>query len=79
MLGVEIHDLLSGELRKNVKVRVTGTQDKRMLEDESRNPHIIGRNGSALLTQLPVNGGVMIRRLVVGIEHTNARLEEKAS
>lgn len=68
-----------GELRKSVKVRVTGKQDKRMLQDEGCDPHIIRWDGRALLAQLPINGGVMMRRLVVGIEHTNARFKQKAA
>ena len=54
---------------------VAGKQDKRMLQDECCNPHIVSRNGGALLTQLPVNGGVMMRRLLVGIEHADAGLQ----
>jgi len=72
-------DLHAGELREYLKVRVTGKQDKRMLQDEGCDPHIIRRNGGALLTQLPVNGSVMMRGLLVGIEHTDAGLQEKTS
>jgi len=63
-----IDGLHAGEPRKRVKMGVAGTQDKRMLQDECCNPHIVNRNGGTLLTQLPVNGGVMMRRLLVGIE-----------
>ncbi|HSP63116.1 MAG TPA: hypothetical protein VLQ90_09060, partial [Pyrinomonadaceae bacterium] len=77
-LPLEIDDLYSGELGKHVKVSVTGKQDMRMLQDESCDPHVVRRDGSALLTQLPVNGSVMVRRLLVGIQHTDPRLEEKA-
>ena len=54
---------------------VAGKQDKGMLQDECCNPHIVSRNGGTLLTQLPVNGGVMMRRLLVGIEHADAGLQ----
>ena len=60
-------------------MRVTGKQDQRMLEHQGRDPHIVRRDGGSLLTQLPVNGGVMMRRLVVRIERTYAGLEEKAA
>ncbi len=43
-------DLHAGELREHLKVRVTGKQDKRMLQDEGCDPHIVRRNGGALLT-----------------------------
>jgi len=58
---------------------VAGTQNKRMLQDESRDPHIVGRDGSTLLAQLPVNGAVMVRGLFIGIEHTDARLQQKTA
>ena len=67
----------ANELREDIKVRVTGTQDKRMLQNEGCDPHIVRRNGGALLKQLPVNGSVMMRGLFVGIEHTDAGLQEK--
>jgi len=70
-----IDDLHAGELRKDVKVRFTGKQEQRMLQDEGCDPHIVGRDGGALLTQLSVNGGVMMRRLLVGIEHADAGLQ----
>lgn len=69
--------LESGELRKGVKVCVTSKQDKRMFEDESCNPHIVRWDGRSLLTQLPVNGTVVMRCLVVGIEYPNPRFEEE--
>jgi len=40
-------------------MRVPGTQNKRMLQDEGRDPHIVGRDGSALFPQLPENSAVM--------------------
>ncbi len=50
-----------------------------MLQDEGCDPHIVGRDGSALLPQLPVNSAVMMRGLFIGIEHTDARLQQKAA
>src|SRR3984885_12007526 len=58
---------------------VAGTQNERMLQDEGRDPHIVGGDGDALLAQLPVNGSVMVRGLFIGIEHTDARLQQKTA
>ncbi len=60
-------------------MRVAGTQDERMLQDEGRDPNIVGRDGSALLPQLTVNRAVMMRSLFVSIEHTNAGLQQKTA
>ncbi len=60
-------------------MRIAGTQDKRMLQDEGGNPHIVGRDRSALLPQLPVNGAVMVRCLFIGVEHTDAGLQQKTA
>ena len=51
---------------------VAGTQYERMLQDQSRDPDIVGRDGSALLTELPVYGGIVMRGLFIGKEHPNA-------
>lgn len=50
-----------------------------MLQGEGRDPHIVRRDGGALLTQLPVNSGVVMRRLLVGIEHADTGLQEKTA
>ncbi len=50
-----------------------------MLKNEGRGPHIVGRDRSALFAQLAVNGTIMVRGLFVGIEHTNAGLQQKAA
>jgi len=60
-------------------MRVTGEQDQGMLQDEGCDPHIIGWDRSALLPQLPVQGGVVMGGLLVGIEDTDARLEQKTA
>jgi hypothetical protein len=60
-------------------MRVTGEQDKRMLQDKGRDPHIVGWDGSALLAQLPVNGGVVMGGLLVGIEDTDTGFQEKSA
>ncbi len=35
-------------------MEITRAQDKRMLQDQGRDPHVVPRNGSALFSQLPV-------------------------
>ncbi len=60
-------------------MRIASTQNKRMLQHEGRDPHIVGRDGSALLPQLPVNSAVMMRGLFIGIEHTDAGLQQKTA
>jgi len=58
---------------------VAGAQDKGMLQDEGRDPHIVRWDGNALFAQLPVNGGVVMRRLLIGVEHTDSGLEKEAA
>ena len=48
-----------------------------MLQDERSDPHIVRWNRRALLTQLAVNGGVMMRGLLIGIEHADTGLQKK--
>ncbi len=67
------------QLRQRVKVHIAGAQNKRMLQDEGRDPHVVGRYGSALLAQLPVNSAVMMRGLLIGVEHTDAGLQQKTA
>jgi len=50
-----------------------------MLQDQGCDPHIVRRDRGALLTQLPVNSGVVMRRLLVGIEHADTGLQEKTA
>jgi len=59
-------------------MRVAGEQNERMLQDEGRDPHIVGWDGSALLSQLPENSGVMMRGLLVSKKHTNGGFQEEA-
>jgi hypothetical protein len=41
---VAIEDLATRKLREGVKVLITGMQHERMLQDQSRDPHIIRRD-----------------------------------
>lgn len=50
-----------------------------MLQHEGRDPHIVGRDGSALLPQLPADSAVMVRGLLIGVEHTDAGLHQKTA
>jgi hypothetical protein len=50
-----------------------------MLENQGSDPHIVGWDGRALLPQLAVNGCVVMRRLLIAIEHADAGLQQKAA
>lgn len=67
------------QLRECVEMSVAGAENKRMLQDEGRDPHIVGRDGSALLTQLSVERAVMMSCLFVGVENANAGLHKKTA
>jgi hypothetical protein len=68
-----IDDFLTAhQLWKGVELRVRGGQHKRMLQDKSRDPHIVRRDAGSLLAELPVDVRVMMRCLVVGIENPNS-------
>jgi len=42
-----------------------------MLNRQRRDPEIIGRHGRVLPAQLPINGGIVMRGLPVGVKRTN--------
>src|ERR1700722_12176688 len=48
-----------------------------MLQDQGRDPHIVCRDRSALLAQLPVDGAIVMRGLFIGIEHSRAGRQKK--
>jgi hypothetical protein len=50
-----------------------------MLQHQGCDPHVVGRDGSALLAQLPVDCAVMMRGLFVGVEDADAGLQQKAA
>ncbi len=54
-------------------------QAQRVLQHEGGNPHIVCRDGGTLLTQLPVDGGVMVGGLFIGVQHTYAGHHQKAA
>ncbi|MGC1372633.1 MAG: hypothetical protein WA824_10895 [Candidatus Sulfotelmatobacter sp.] len=47
-----------------------------MLQHKGCDPHIVGRNRCTLLA-LPINSAVMMRGLFIGVEHTDAGLQQK--
>jgi hypothetical protein len=59
-------------------MRVAGQQNERMLQDEG-DPRVVGRDGRALLSQLPVNGTVLLRCLFIGVEDANTGLQQKTA
>lgn len=48
-----------------------------MLQDKGRDPHVVRRDGSALLSQLSINRAVMMGRLFIGVEHADTGLHQK--
>ena len=66
-------------LREVIEVLVSCVQGKVVLQDESRQPHIVRRNRCALFPELAEHGSVVVSRLVVGKEHTHAIFQEEAS
>lgn len=69
----------SRQLGQGIEVCVAGTEDQRMLEDQSCDPHIVGGYRCALFPELTVNVGVVVCCLVVGIEDADARFHEEAA
>jgi len=60
-------------------MRVSRTENQRMLQDKGCDPHVIGRDRSTLLTKLAVDGRVVMGGLLVWIKYANARLEKKSA
>ena len=58
---------------------VSRVQDKVVLQDQGRQPHVVCRNGRALFPKLAEDGSVVVSRLVVGKEHAHAIFQEKTS
>src|SRR5579862_183232 len=67
------------QLGQRVKVLIARTQHQRVLQRERRDPHVIGGNRGTLPAQLPVHRGIVVSGLVVGVEHSNARLQQETA
>ena len=63
---------------KRIEVGVAVKEGKGMLKDQCGDPHVVNGNRLALLSQLPVKGGVMMGGLLVGVKHANARFQKKS-
>src|SRR5271156_648878 len=50
-----------------------------MLENQRRDPHIVGGDWGALLAELPVNVRVVMRGLVAGIDNPDTRLHKESA
>ena len=50
-----------------------------MLKNERCDPHVVCRDGGSLFPQLPVNRGVMVGCLLVGVKDSDSRFQEKPS
>jgi hypothetical protein len=62
-----------------IEVLVSGVQSKVVLQNESREPHIVSRNRCTLLSKLAEHGRVMMRCLLVREEGAHGILEEELS
>ena len=56
---------------------VSGMKRKIVLEHQCCKPHVVRWNWSALLPQLPEQGGVVMRGLIVGIQDADPFLKKK--
>ena len=63
--------------RQVIEVLVPGVQHQIVLQHEGRQPHVIRGNRSTLASELQVHGGVVVGRLVVRVQDTDAVLQEE--
>ena len=61
------------------EVFVARMQHQRVLQDERRQPHVVRRNRSALLSQLPEDRRIVVRRLIVCEEDPYATLRQESA
>jgi hypothetical protein len=64
-------------LREVIEVLVSSMQGKVVLQDKSRQPHIVRRDRCALFPELAEHGRVVVSRLVVGKENTHAVFQKE--
>ena len=62
-----------------IEVPVPGMKREIVLQNKRREPDIVGWNRRALLSQLPENRRVVMRRLVIGKKHSNAVFQKEPS
>ena len=65
------------ELWQGIEMSVAIAQGQRVLQHQGCDPHIVRWDRGALLAQLPVNRRVMMRGLFIGVEHSDAWLQQK--
>src|SRR5204862_4970044 len=65
------------DLRQVIEVPVSRVQGDVVLQDESRQPHIVRRNRCPLLTELTEDRRIVVSGLVVGEEHVYAILQQE--
>ena len=64
-------------LREVIEVLVPGVQSKIVLQDQSREPHVVCGNWCALLSELAEHGRIVMSGLVVREEGADAILEQE--
>lgn len=58
---------------------IAGMEHEVVLKHERREPHVVGRDRRALGSELAVDGRVVMRRLIVGVEDVHPFLEQEAA
>src|SRR5438067_1379405 len=69
----------SDKLRDVIEVGIAGIQRQIMLEDEAGDPNIVGGYWGGLLAELLKETSVVMRGLLVGVEHSDPGRIEKPS
>lgn len=69
----------ANQLRQVIEVAIARMQHQVVLENECREPHIVGRDRRALRPELAVDGRVVVGRLIVRVEDVYSFLEQEAA
>jgi len=67
------------ELREAIEVLVSVVENQIVLQDDRCKPHVVRRNGRALLSQLAKHRSVVMGRLVISKDDLDAVFQEEAS
>ena len=67
------------KLREAIEVLVSVVENQIVLQDDRCKPHVVRRNGRALLSQLAKHSGVVMRGLVIGKDDLDTVFQEETS
>jgi len=67
------------ELRKSVKIPIAGVKNQIVLENQSRDPHIVYRHRRSLFPKLTIEGRVVMCRLVVSEDYLHSVFPQEVS